>query len=261
MTVSALVLAGSRGGTCPVAAAEGVSHKSLALVGGQPILARVIAALIEAGISRIAVSASDDAVVRLARSLGAEIVPPEHGPAASVAAGFAALGDTMLITTSDHALLRAEWVRDFLEDASPDSDVAILLAARPLVEAALPGTRRTWLRLADGHWSGCNLFLLRGSQAEAAIAAWQAVEADRKRPWRIAARLGLATLVSYALGRLTLAETVRRFGAGIGLKAEAVAARDGLAAVDVDKPADLADVRRILGGGAPTCTSSGCGST
>lgn len=261
MSVSALILAGSRGGDCPVATAEGVSHKSLVLVEGQPILARVIAALHEAGISRIAVSASDDAVVRMAGSLGAVIVPPEDGPAASVAAGFAALGPAMLITTSDHALLQAEWVRDFLEDASPGSDVAILLASRPLVEAAMPGTARTWLRFADGQWSGCNLFLLAGKQAGAAIAAWQSVEADRKRPWRIAARLGLLTLVSYALGRLTLAETVRRFGQRIGLEAQAIAARDGLAAVDVDKPADLADVRRILGGSAPTCTSSGCGSS
>ena len=261
MSVSALILAGSRGGVCPVAAAERVSHKSLVLVEGQPILARVIHALREAGIARIAVSASDDAVVRLAGSLGAEIVPPEDGPAASVAAGFAALGPAMLITTSDHALLQAEWVRDFLENASPGSDVAILLARRPLVEAALPGTRRTWLRLADGHWSGCNLFLLAGERAGSAIAAWQAVEADRKRPWRIAARLGLPTLVSYALGRLTLAETVRLFGRRIGLTAQAIAAHDGLAAVDVDNPADLADVRRILGGGVPTCTSSGCGST
>ena len=47
--------------------------------------------------------------------------------------------------------------------------------------------RRTWLRFADGQWSGCNLFLLQSRRAQAAIATWSAVEADRKRPWRIAA--------------------------------------------------------------------------
>ena len=45
--------------------------------------------------------------------------------------------------------------------------------------------------MADGDFSGCNLFLLATTRAEAAIATWQAVEADRKRPWRIAARLGI----------------------------------------------------------------------
>lgn len=252
MSVSALVLAGSRGVPDPVALAEGTSHKSLVEVAGQPILARVVAALRDAGIERIAVAADDPAVVRLALALGAQVLPPASGPSASVAAGFAHLGPGMLVTTSDHALLRGQWVRDFLADAPGHADVAILLAPRPLVEAALPASRRTWLRFADGQWSGCNLFLLSSTRAQAAIATWQSVEANRKRPWRIAARLGLGTLLAYALGRLTLAEAVRRLGRGMGLAAEMVAARDGLAAVDVDKPSDLADVRRIA---APTCTS------
>jgi hypothetical protein len=100
--------------------------------------------------------------------------------------------------------------------------------------------------LADGGWSGCNLFLLATPRAEAAIDTWSAVEADRKRPWRIASRLGFGTLARYALGRLTLAEAIGRLGRQIGIEAAAVAARDGLAAVDVDKPQDLADVRQLI---------------
>jgi len=246
MTVSALVLAGSRGAPDPVAQSEGIGHKALAMVAGRPILARVIDALRQAGIARIVVVADDPEVAALARALSAEVLPPASGPSASVAAGFALLGPKMLVTTSDHALLRPEWVRDFLADAPEHADVAILLAERPLVEAALPGSRRTWLRFADGQWSGCNLFLLASDRAGAAIATWQSVEANRKRPWRIAARLGPGTLLSYALGRLALGDGVRRLGRRIGLAAEAVAARDGLAAVDVDKPADLADVRRLV---------------
>jgi hypothetical protein len=110
----------------------------------------------------------------------------------------------------------------------------------------MPGSRRTYLRFADGHWSGCNLFLLKTPRAEAAIETWKLVEADRKRPWRIAARLGLGMLASYALGRLTLSSALARLGAKISLKARLVAARDGLAAVDVDKPSDLVDARAIL---------------
>lgn len=247
MNISALVLAGSRGGSDPVAAAEGVAHKVLAQVDGAPILARVVEALRAAGIERIAVSANDPDVAALARSLGAELLAPGAGPSASVAAAFARLGPPLLVTTGDHALLRPQWIRDFLADAPAGSDVAMLLARRDAVERALPGSRRTWLRFADGDWSGCNLFLLSTAGSAAAIDTWQAVERDRKRPWRIAARLGLATLASYLLGRLTLSEAVSRLGQRVGIGASAVAARDGLAAVDVDKPADLADVRRLLG--------------
>lgn len=248
MMPAALILAGSRPGRAdPVATAEGVPHKAMAEVGGQPILARVIAALQDAGVERIAVAANETAVVMLATRLGAEVLPPAAGPSASVAAAFDRLGSPLLVTTSDHALLQGDWVRRFVEDTPPEADVSLLLARREVVEAALPGTRRTWLRLADGAWSGCNLFLLRTPQARAAIETWAAVEADRKRPWRIAARLGVRTLLDYALGRLGLGQAIERLGQRIGIKARLVAAHDGRAAVDVDSVQDLADVRRIVG--------------
>lgn len=245
---AAVILAGSRPGGDPFAAAEGAGHKALIKVGGEAMLARVIAALNQAGVPRIAVAADHPDVVALARALGAEIVPPAAGPSGSVAAAFALLGAPMLVATADSALLRPEWVRDFLRDTPGDADVAILLARRDAVERDAPPSQRTWLRFADGQWSGCNLFLLASPRAEAAIATWQAVEADRKRPWRIAARLGLGTLISYALGRLTLLEAVARLGRRVGIVAAAVPARNGLAALDVDKASDLAEVRRIVEG-------------
>jgi hypothetical protein len=124
-----------------------------------------------------------------------------------------------------------------------------MLAERGRVEAAAPDTQRTWLKFADGQWSGCNLFLLASPAAERAIAAWKQVEADRKRPWRIARRLGIGTLWSYWRGKLTLAEAVARLGHTLGVEATLVPASDGRAAIDVDKPEDLALVRRIAGRG------------
>ena len=246
MVPAALILAGSRqGAQDPVALAEGVPHKALAEVAGAPLLARVHAALRAAGVERIAVAADAPEVVALAQALGAETVPPASGPSGSVARGFALLGAPMLVTTADHALLEPEWVRQFVADSPPDADVAVLLARRDAVERAVPETRRTWLRFADGQWSGCNLFLLATPAAEAAIATWREVEANRKRPWRIAARLGPRVLWDYLRGRLTLAGAVARLGARIGIRANVVAAADGLAAVDVDKVSDLALVRAV----------------
>jgi len=248
MTIpAALVLAGSRpGAPDPLALAEGVAHKALIPAAGQPMLARVISALRGAGIERIAVSASEPAVCALATDLGCEIVDTGTGPSASVANGFALLGAPMLVTTADHALLQPQWITAFVEETPLTADVAVLLARREAIEQALPGSRRTYLKFVDGQWSGCNLFLLASPHAQAAIETWTMVEADRKRPWRIAARLGPRMLVNYALGRLTLAEALATLGRRIGLSASLVAAGDGLAAVDVDKVQDLADVRSIL---------------
>ena len=244
---AAVILAGSRPGKAdPVAAAEGISHKALALVEGRPMLSHVIVALRQAGITRIAVAANDPGVQTIARRLDCEIIAAEAGPSASVASAFEALGAPLLVTTADHALLRGRWVRDFLDDVPDDADVAVLLARRDAVEASMPGAQRTYLRFADGQWSGCNLFLLRRAAARGAIETWKKVEADRKRPWRIAARLGFGTLLSYFAGRLTLSDALERLGHRVGVEARLVAARDGLAAVDVDKPSDLIDARAIL---------------
>ena len=243
---AALVLAGSRGTPDPVAASEGVAHKALVDVAGAPMLARVLRALREAGIEHIAVAADAPEVRSLAYAFSAIPVTPGAGPSASVAEGFRTMGPPLLVTTADHALLKPQWIAHFVADAPDEADVAVLLARREAVEQALPGSPRTWLRFADGSWSGCNLFLLNSSKADRAIVTWEAVEAERKRPWRIAARLGIGTLASYLLGRLTLADAVARLGDRVGVRASVVAARDGLAAIDVDKPADLAQVRRIL---------------
>jgi len=243
----ALVLAGSRpGAPDPVALAEGVAHKALAEVGGEAMLSRVLRALRAAGVEHIAVATDQPELVSLTYAFSAQPLPTGEGPSASVAAAFAHLGAPLLVTTADHALLKPEWVRDFVADTPAGADVAVLLARRDRVEAALPGTRRTYLRFADGHWSGCNLFLLKSERARAAIDLWQTVEADAKRPWRTASRLGVGTLASYLLGRLTLGEAIARLGRQAGVEAAAVAARDGLAAVDVDKPGDLVEVRNLV---------------
>ncbi|HKR86676.1 MAG TPA: nucleotidyltransferase family protein [Phenylobacterium sp.] len=244
----ALVLAGARPQTDPVAAYAGVSHKALITLAGEPLLARVVGALQEAGLRRIAVSASDPQVTALAAQLGCEVLPAEAGPSLSALRGIEALGTPVLLTTCDHALLQAEWIAQLL-DAAPDAaDVSVLLARREVVEAAAPGTRRTYLKFADGAWSGCNLFLVRSERGLGAIRLWRQIEADRKRPWRIIRRLGPLTLIRYLTGRLALAEALRRLGALCGAEVAAVPSRFGLAAVDVDKPADLELVRAMVGG-------------
>lgn len=245
MSFNALVLAGSRGGTDPLADYAGVSDKALIEIGGETMLAHVVAALRQAGAQRIAVSASSQAVADHAASLGAGPLAAEPGPSRSAAAGLAALGAPLLVTTADHALLDPAWIRDFLADVPASADVAALLARRELVEAAAPATRRTYLRFADGDWSGCNLFLFATPRAAAAIKLWRAVEADRKRPWRIVRRLGPALLLRYLVRRLTLAEAIAHLGHTAGVTAAIVPARDGRAAIDVDKPADLDLVRTM----------------
>lgn len=243
----ALVLAGSRGGADPVAAYGGATHKALILLGGETLLARVVGALRTAGATRVAViSSHPDVRAELAR-LGADALDEASGPSLSVKAGADVLGTPLVVTTADHALLRPEWVTRFLADTPPDADVTVLVASRPTVEAAAPGTQRTWLKLADGDWSGCNLFYLANDRALGIIDLWRRVEALRKRPWKMAQILGPAMLLRYITRRLSLRDAAARLGALAGVHAAIVETPYGLASVDVDKPGDLDLVRRIVG--------------
>lgn len=243
---AALVLAGTRPGGDPFARSLGVEHKGLIDLAGMTLLERVVSALRDAGIERIAVSCDVGPVADLARALDTEVLYAGSGPSESVGSAFDTLGAPLLLTTCDHALLRPEWVRELVEKTPDVADLSVMMAERSVVERALPSARRTYIRFSDGEWSGCNLFYLRTADASKAIDVWAKVEADRKRPWLIAARLGVPTLFQMLLRRLSLSQGLARLGSRIGIRASLVAASDGLAAVDVDKLEDLVAVQEIL---------------
>jgi molybdopterin-guanine dinucleotide biosynthesis protein A len=242
----ALVLAGSRGAAEPVADYAGVSHKALIVLEGETLLARVVAALRTAGATEVAVISSHPDVRDEIARLEATPLDEAAGPSLSVLAAARRLGTPLLVTTADHALLQPEWIRRFLAETPADADVAVLVAARATVEASAPGTKRTWLKLADGDWSGCNLFWLANDRALAVIDLWRRVEAERKRPWRMAWILGPRMLLRFLARRLSLRAGAARLGDLAGVRAAIVVTPYGLASVDVDKPADLDLVREIV---------------
>src|SRR5690606_6945948 len=109
-----------------------------------------------------------------------EALPASPSPSLSVRQGAEALGLPVLVTTVDHALLQPQWVTRFLADVPPRADVAALLAPEAAVRAAAPDTQRSYMRFADGRYSGCNLFYLRNERSLAAIDLWRRIETHRK---------------------------------------------------------------------------------
>jgi GTP:adenosylcobinamide-phosphate guanylyltransferase len=152
----------------------------------------------------------------------------------------------VLVTTADHALLEARYVDTFLAAAREiDADVAIGLARADTVMAAVPGTRRTITRFSDGGYCGVNLFAFLTPAGRSAVRVWREVEAHRKRPARMMRLLGLGTLLRFALGRLSLDAALDRLSALAHARVAPVVLSYGRAAIDVDKPEDLALVRRL----------------
>jgi molybdopterin-guanine dinucleotide biosynthesis protein A len=256
----ALVLAGERGdGSDPVAKSAGVVLKALAPVGGVPMLERVLHTLAACPeIEAVTVCADPvrlraAAVGRLAARLAEgklAVLPQAAGPSASVAAALAATPPDvdLLVTTADHALLTSAMVQTFLAGVPTDADVAAGAVSEEVLRAAFPASRRTYYRFKDGAYSGANLFLLRGPRATQAVRFWQSVERERKRPWRIAAALGPLLLLRFALRRLAMAEGLAILSERVGARLALVPLPMAEAAVDVDRPADLALAETILAG-------------
>lgn len=252
--LTALVLAGVRPGGDPLAQQAGVSHKALIPVAGVSMLQRVLAALAAVpAVSRIVVAIDRPELVDALPGCSKPVTTllSASGPSASVARALQTQGAPLLVTTADSALLRAEWVEEFLAAGNSEFDVLVALAQREAVEAAVPHAQRTWLRFADGHYSGCNLFLLRTPLSHGVVALWQQLEADRKRPIAMLRRLGVTYALRYRCGWLSLDQAMGRIGELAGARVGHVLLRNGLAAVDVDKMADLELVRALTSGGGP----------
>ena len=254
MKWTALVLAGSRPGRDAFAEAHGTDLKALIAVGGKPMVARPVAALLGAPeIVRVRVLAQQ--VERIAAVLPNDARLSVEPSGATIAATIEAiLADPatkfpLLVTTADHALLDVGMIAEFCAGAA-GADVAIGLVERRALEVRLPQTRRTWIKFRGGVFSGANLFALGSRDAAKAVALWRRVEQDRKSGWRMIAALGPAVLMGAVLRVRTMDQTLASIGGRLGLKVRKVALSNPLAAVDVDKPADHDLVSAILEGRA-----------
>lgn len=256
---TALVLAAGRGPDDPMARAHGVTHKCLIEVGGTPMLARVLSTLrAHPAIGRIGVSIEDQALVEQAVGpIPGEVfvIPSQASAAASAAAALESglLDHPVLLTTADHVLLdQAMLDHFFASSVAAAVDVTAGLATAGTILAAYPGTRRTFLHLGPDRVSGCNLFGLMTPRALRALAFWQAIERNRKRPWRLVAAFGPAPLLRFALGRIDLAAAFKLGSRRLGLDAAPILMPFAEAAIDVDKPDDKSLCEIILEARAAT---------
>lgn len=260
--VTTIILAGDRGPDDPVATAAGVARKALAPVAGIPMLAWVLGALREGGLTgRVLIVANrcyelkDNAAVRAAVEARGGTVTFLEGAATPVSSVLSVLEKydglyPVFLTTADNALLAGKTVANFLDEAlGAYGDVAAGLVTRRTVEAAFPEPGRTFIPLKGDAYTGCNMFVLKSPLALNALRFWLGVERDRKKALRLVAAFGLGTLLLALLRRLDIKMAMRRVSKAVGAETQAVIVDDALAAMDVDRPKHLKLAEDVLGGG------------
>ena len=254
---AAVVLAADRTGKDPVTQYTGAACKAFAPVGGIPMIIRVLDAL--SGCEQIATiilcgppqSLHDQCPELKQRIASGQVTwtPNLDSPSRSAESGVGLVPDDMpvLLTTADHALLNSGLINKFLQQSSIVSGDAIVGAVElQTIAAAFPQSKRTVIRLSDGEFCGCNLFVFK-PQGRSLIGFWRQAEALRKRPWRLIAKvLGFKTVWRYLLGALTLRQALAAVSEKAGVDIAAVVLDDPRAGIDVDKVEDLKLVESII---------------
>jgi len=241
--MNVLILAGERAGGDPLALAEGVANKTQIVIQGQTMLAHVLANISQLQPAPTLFIAGQVEV----GAAEATIIPTAQTPCTSVLKALAHITFPVLIATADHPLLTPAIINEFLQKADAlHGDVCVGLVPLALVQQHYPTNRRTKLRFKDGSFSGANLFLLRDAKAMKLIEFWRQMEMNRKSPWRMIRVLGIGSIIRYALGLLSFADVVAMVAARTGCSIAPVMLSDPHAAIDVDKPSDLALVREIM---------------
>ena len=247
---TAVVLAGSRPGSDPLARAFGTDLKALVPVGGKPMVRWPVEALLASGrFSQVRVLAQEPE--RIAAALPAHPKLVVERSASTIAATLEPLCFDptvqwpLFVTTADHVLLDEGMIEEFCDLAEP-ADIAIGVVERDNLMARLPRSQRTWVSFRSGAYSGANLFLLSGTKVLSALELWRSVEQDRKKAWALLWAFGPFNFLAAALRLRTIHQTLDQIGERLGARVEAVDLSDPLAAVDVDKLSDHGLVEALL---------------
>ncbi len=256
--MTALLLAGDRTGNDPLTATSPSRSKALISLLGIPVIMRVIHALQACDrIRRYVLCGPSELAMNECVALQ-QLIQQDHitwlshreDLPASVLAGLDSIEahSTTLITTADHALLDADVLNYFLDEAfANDADVSVGLVSYSLIKARYPQVRRTVHRFSDGAYCGCNLYVVSSQSGRDMISHWRRVEAERKKPLQMAIKvLGFKALLKKLCGFLSLEQAQQSIFERTNIKVAFIELPFAHAGIDVDTIEDKELVERIL---------------
>jgi hypothetical protein len=252
---TALVLAASRGNLDPLAQAGGVSHKCFIDIAGQPMLRRVVGAVIASPrVERTIVAIEPDSMAEaktilapLPGSDAIEYVASRENIGTSVAAVARAELLPLIVTTGDNALHTEEMVTFFCDALdSVTADAALGLTPASYVLDKYPEGNRAFHRFRDGAFSSCNLYAILSRDGLDAARVFNSGGQFGKKPRRLIGAFGLFAFLLYKSRLFTLKTVLRTLSRGIGVKTAPVLMPFAEGPIDVDRPVDWDLANRIV---------------
>ena len=250
-----LVLAASRGNLDPLAQAGGVCHKCFIDIAGQPMLRRVVSAVMASGrIGRTIVAIEPESIAEakeiLAGLPGAdtiEYVASRENIGSSVAAVATPELLPLVITTGDNALHTPELVRyfcDALDEVKEDG--ALGLTPAEYILAKYPDGNRAFHRFRDGAFSSCNIYALLTPKSLEAPRVFNSGGQFGKKPRRLIGAFGLFAFLLYKSRLFTLKTVLKALSRTVGVSTAPVLIPFAEGPIDVDRMQDWELANRII---------------
>lgn len=240
--VDAVVLAGSPNDG-PLRECNPARFEALIPIGSRAMVEYVVEALV--GSSQIRQIVVVGPVIELSPLLAGDrvtLTESAGGIMENIEAGLNMLpGDKrVLLVTSDIPMLTTQAVDDFLRLCGDmTGDMYYPVISKNVVEKRFQATRRTYVTLKEGVFTGGNLFLINQAKFRMCVANGKKIIKLRKSPIGLCRLLGLGFLIKFLTRSLTMKEAEQKVSQLLGISGVVVVSNFPEIGVDVDKPGDL----------------------
>jgi CTP:molybdopterin cytidylyltransferase MocA len=248
--VDAVVLAGSPNNG-PLKECSPARYEALIPVGSKTMVEHVVRALLKArNIGRILIIGPVAELSALMKGERVSVADSAGSILENIGAGLNLLGGEkrVLLVTSDIPMLTPEAVDNFLEicgDMSGDLYYPVL--GKQVVENKFPATRRTYVKLREGVFTGGNIFIINPAVFQKCVENGQKIINLRKSPLRLCRLLGLGFVIKFLTRTLTIREAEEKVSQLLGgIRGVVVTSKHPEIGVDVDKPGDYELALKVI---------------
>ena len=141
----------------------------------------------------------------------------------------------LLLSSCDIPLITPEAIRDLLSRCQ-GADMYYPVVAKEDCQRVFPCMERTWVKLADGEYTGGNIILIKSSKVEIAADPASAFFAARKSP--AISESNRRPSLKFLVHKLTIKELQAKMEKILGIKCKAVITPYPEIGTDVDKESD-----------------------
>lgn len=249
--VDALVLAGSLNQGA-LRACSTVRYEALIPIGKKSMVEYVVDALRDSSrINQIVVVGPEEELAGKFASKNVQVITPKESLVENIVLGLSCLPETkrVLVVTSDIPLINSKAIDNFLDLCEQEgaADLYYPIVPREVVERRFAQSKRTYVSLKEGVFTGGNVFLLNPEVVLRCLPIGEQLVNARKSPLKLCRLVGLMFLVKYLMRSVTLQEAQKKVSRLLGIKGKVVISTDPELGIDVDKPSDLDLVNKKLG--------------